>query len=388
MRVLLLQDQVFLPSLGGGNKGSRLLLEHLCRRGHVCAAVAPSFTGRAGPADDEGVRREAVRRHLAIERTTERGYRFRHQDVQVDTVDFRDADRARALARRRLEEFEPDCVVVTDDKPRFLLELAMDSMPDRVVHLLQTVVHLPFGPYAARRSERQAALVRGARMRLVISRFLQRYVESHGRTRAEVVRMPVFGAAPFEMLGDFRRGFVTMINPCVEKGLPIFQALARQFPAVAFAAVPTWGAAPAVLSALAALPNVHVLPPADEIETVLAGTRVLLAPSLWPETFGYVVVDAMLRGIPVLASNVGGLPEAKLGVEFLLPVAPAVRRGEEFVSPPQDIGPWSEALRALLGDEARYRACAAASSEAAHEYVREADGRHIEDLLSAVTARA
>ena len=29
MRLLLLQDQVYLPSLGGGNKATRLLLEGL-----------------------------------------------------------------------------------------------------------------------------------------------------------------------------------------------------------------------------------------------------------------------------------------------------------------------------------------------------------------------
>ena len=52
MRLLLLQDQVFLPSLGGGNKGSRLLLEGLSRRGHHCAAIAAAFTGRAGPANE------------------------------------------------------------------------------------------------------------------------------------------------------------------------------------------------------------------------------------------------------------------------------------------------------------------------------------------------
>ena len=47
-------------------------------------------------------------------------------------------------------------------------------------------------------------------------------------------------------------------------------------------------------------------------------TRILLVPSLWGEAFGLVVVEAMLRGIPVLASNVGGLVEAKLGVDYIL----------------------------------------------------------------------
>ncbi len=36
---------------------------------------------------------------------------------------------------------------------------------------------------------------------------------------------------------------------------------------------------------------------------------IVLIPSLWPENFGYAVVEAMGYGLPVLASNVGGIPE-------------------------------------------------------------------------------
>ncbi len=38
-------------------------------------------------------------------------------------------------------------------------------------------------------------------------------------------------------------------------------------------------------------------------------TKLLLMPSLWNESFGLVAVEAMLNGIPVLASNRGALPE-------------------------------------------------------------------------------
>jgi glycosyltransferase involved in cell wall biosynthesis len=53
-------------------------------------------------------------------------------------------------------------------------------------------------------------------------------------------------------------------------------------------------------------------------------------PSLWQEAFSITVVEAMLRGIPVLASNIGGLPEAKLGTDFLLPVTAIERFTEEL----------------------------------------------------------
>ncbi len=49
MRLLLLQDQVYLPSLGGGNKATRLLVESLAELGHDCAVVSPALTTCAGP---------------------------------------------------------------------------------------------------------------------------------------------------------------------------------------------------------------------------------------------------------------------------------------------------------------------------------------------------
>jgi glycosyltransferase involved in cell wall biosynthesis len=142
---------------------------------------------------------------------------------------------------------------------------------------------------------------------------------------------------------------------------------------VPFAAVPSWGSDGAVMHELSLLPNVTVLEPDDDIGTILRTARILLAPSLIPETFGYVVIDAMLRGIPVLAGDLGGQPEAKLGVDYVLPVAPARRLNSDYVAPYQDTVPWCEALHRLLADGETYRRCAAASREAALRFLPETD---------------
>lgn len=42
---------------------------------------------------------------------------------------------------------------------------------------------------------------------------------------------------------------------------------------------------------------------------VLLDAHIVLVPSQWEEVFGIVVIEAFAYGIPVLASNVGGLPE-------------------------------------------------------------------------------
>src|SRR4029079_4245226 len=139
---------------------------------------------------------------------------------------------------------------------------------------------------------------------------------------------------------------------------------------------PTWGTNGQDRAALLARPNVGLLDPVDDIDVLLSRTRVLLVPSLWAEARSRIVVEAMLRGIPVMAADVGGIPEAKMGVPYLLPVNPIVhyetRLDEQMVPiakvPPQDITPWSKALGRLLDDRGHYEEISRRSRDAAIDY--------------------
>src|SRR5262249_26198046 len=310
---------------GGGNKANRRLMEALAARGHECLALAKAR------ADQEA---QLARRGVACAR--ENGaLHYSHRGVDVRTFN---GDITEAIARA-----DADCILISDDKRQVLLGDALSVAPERVVLLVHTHLHVPFGPEALRENAAQHARMRRVRKIIALSDYVRDYLAVHGGIASTVLRYPIYDQGPFaETDGDF----VTLINPCVEKGLPIFLALADAFPDVRFAAVPTWGADDAVRDALRVRPNVHVLPPGDEIGDVLRQTRVLLVPSLIHETFGHVAIDAMLRGIPVLASNLGGLPEAKLGVDYLLPVRAARRSGERFEAPEQDVTPWRETLHA------------------------------------------
>ncbi len=375
MKILLLQDKVYLPSFGGGNKANRLLLEALARSGNECAAVSPALISRAGPSNEAEFHAEMAARNISVESPQPGMFRYNYRDVRVDAMNFSTTDHYRDFALRRISEFRPDAILVSDDKERVLLECAVQTACERAVLLLQTIVHLPFGPLSAHESERQARLIGKAGAIVVISRFLQEYLEKHGGLSSHHIPMPVYGERPFPDLGKFDRGFVTMINPCPEKGLAIFLALAREFSSTEFAAVPTWGADDAVLRALEQMPNVQILQPTDDVEEILEQTRILLVPSRWPETFGYVVPEAMVRGIPVLASDIGGLSEAKLGVDYLLPVPSLEQQVVE-------IGPWSSALRTLLSSAEVYRRCSAESREAALEFISGVSVAPFEALLN------
>lgn len=90
-----------------------------------------------------------------------------------------------------------------------------------------------------------------------------------------------------------------------------------------------------------------------------------------------------------MASDSGGLPEAKLGVDYVLPV----RQIEYYerrlndrmlpvpVVPEQDISPWLEALQHLLLDRAWYEQLSTASREAALVFVSNVGVEPFEDYL-------
>ncbi|MGL4553677.1 MAG: glycosyltransferase, partial [Gemmataceae bacterium] len=60
----------------------------------------------------------------------------------------------------------------------------------------------------------------------------------------------------------------------------------------------------------AELRNVRVMAATVDPRAFYRESRAVLVPSLWKEAFGRVAAEAMMSGIPVLASDRGGLPEA------------------------------------------------------------------------------
>jgi len=110
-------------------------------------------------------------------------------------------------------------------------------------------------------------------------------------------------------------------------------------------------------------PNIHLIGPYDNMDDLLRQTRVMLVPSVWAEARSRVVLESMSRSVPVLASDVGGLHEAKLGVPYLIRVHPIVRYKPALDSnlvpiadvPPQDPRPWVEVLTRLLSDRGQWR---------------------------------
>ena len=367
MRILLVQNTTYVPAHGGANKATRAIIEGLAERGHTCCAIARASASQAGDPVAQ-ITRELSDREIAVSSATPDVVTFRHKDVEVYAV--AQARNMRAQVSRRIAELEPDRILVTSEDPgQRLLETCLPN----AVYFAQTTLLLPFGPAGALTVSHGREVIRRAAGVIVVSDYLKSYFRLWAEIESTVIRPPVFGPGPFPRFGRPDRGFITIVNPSAVKGIDIFIELARKRPDVEFAAVMGWGTTAADESALRALPNVRLLQPVDDLGDVLRQTRILLMPSIWAEAFGCVAIEAMLHGIPVLASDVGGLPEAKLGVEYVLPVRPIERYEPRLddrmlpipIVPRQDCGPWLDALGDLLDHPASYERVAARSRTAA-----------------------
>jgi len=385
MRFVLLQEEPYLPTYSGAPKANRRLLEELARRGHACLAVCAAHHTDTSPAALEAA---MAARGIELRRVSSWLCQLTFRGVAVDGLSTGDLARRSAWIGGRIAERSPDLVLVADDPRRYLLAAALAAAPERVVFVIHHHRHLPFGPLAARRDAEQTARLHHVRAVLVMSRYSRDYVARHAGLTALRVALPVDGPEPVPHLGAADNRFVTLVKPIADKGVSLFLALADRFPEVELAAVPTWGSSPDAiqLAALQARRNVHLLPPADDIGDVLKQTRVLLVPSLFPETFGLLVPEAMARGVPVLASNAGALDEAKLGVDFMLPVRPMTDASGRV--PPQDARPWAATLDLLLSSTRVWERCSRLSREAGLAHLARTRIEDCEELFGRLAEEA
>jgi glycosyltransferase involved in cell wall biosynthesis len=368
MRILLTSNASYIPPRGGATRSNLIWLDHLARAGHQCRIVCgPSGAGAELPY---------------------------HPSIAVLAVE-EPARRVHAL-REQIGEFRPDWVLVSsEDLGHALLREAQHSAAGRVVYLAHTPQFYPFGP-ASWNPDRAAALLVGEAAGIVaIGHHMAAYIERELGRPAAVIHPPLYGPGPFTHYSNFERGSITMINPCAVKGISIFLEIAARMPREAFAVLPGWGTTAEDRRALERLPNVRFLPNAREIDDVLAGTRVLLMPSLWYEGFGLIVMENMLRGIPVVASDSGGLKEAKSGTGYVIPVRTIERYQPVFdeLGMPQpvvrenDAAPWLAAVHELLDDRGAYERESAASRAAALRFVAGLDAGEMERYLEALLPR-
>ncbi len=373
MRVLLAHNSTYFPALGGGDKSNRLLMEALAGRGHTVQVV--TRVEQFGEAGHALLLDELRQRGIdAVER--DGGLRYTLGGVEVRVLTRH--PQLRAFFQECITAFEPEIIITsTDDPGQILFDIAVRTPQARVVYLVRATIAVPFGPDSSMVSSSKTAMLKQVDLVVGVSHYVAGYVREWSGLDAIHVPISLLDAGdPYPQLGSFDNEFVSMVNPCAVKGISIFLELARRMPETRFAAVPTWGTQQDEMDAMRALPNVTLVDRMDNIDGLLRRTKVMLVPSIWAEARSRIVLEAMSRGVPVLASDVGGLHEAKLGVPYLVRVNPIVKYKPSVDAgmvpvaevPPQNFDPWEKILRRLVTDEAHWKEIAAASRRAALEY--------------------
>ncbi len=192
--------------------------------------------------------------------------------------------------------------------------------------------------------------------------------------------------------------YVTFINPHPSKGVSIFAKLAlkvkHEMPNVEFLVVESRGMLSESLAQLH-LPNssenpyvpnmfsnVNLVKHTSNMKEVYRVTKVLLVPSLWYESWGRVVTEAVLNNIPCIVSESGGLKEA-MGSGGIAVAAPHICQQDHLCIPTdEEIQPWFDALKRVLSEDFNEQC-----KKAAEQYDIQKSTKRIMEILEPLFAR-
>lgn len=145
---------------------------------------------------------------------------------------------------------------------------------------------------------------------------------------------------------------VTFVNPQPLKGRDLALEIVERCPDIPFRFVESWELAPKEKEMLKryakALPNLSLKSRTMNMKDVYRRAKLALMPSMVDEAWGRVASEAHFSGIPVVASDRGGLPEA-------------VGPGGVLLDPEGPIEPWVQAIRRLWDEPAHYAELSAAA---------------------------
>lgn len=151
------------------------------------------------------------------------------------------------------------------------------------------------------------------------------------------------------------------IHQLIQEGVPIYCAV--------------FGAGPALedLKALAAklqLESMLRLPGfRSDVSSLWCAADIAAVPSVWPEPFGYVALEALSAGCAVIASRVGGLPEV-------------VSSDSALLTDPGDVGGLAGAIRSLVTSGELRSRMRHAASQRARTFTLEANVTNVERIYT------
>jgi glycosyltransferase involved in cell wall biosynthesis len=166
--------------------------------------------------------------------------------------------------------------------------------------------------------------------------------------------------------------YVAFVNPQPDKGVFVFARiaaeLARRRPDIPLLVVEGRGTADWLRCTgvdLGALGTISVMPNTPDPRDFYQVSRLVLMPSLWWESFPRVAAEALINGIPVLASRRGGLPETLHEAGFLFDIPERYTPHTRLLPTAEEVAPCIDTIIRLWDEDAYYqqerRRCLAAA---------------------------
>jgi glycosyltransferase involved in cell wall biosynthesis len=320
VKILFASYRDYYPDrVDGAIVSMHALLEMLMQRGHSCEAIVGVDGRKRLRVLAYRLRRMATGRRVAAWPDRRSGYpTYRAWEQLIPS-----------LLEQRIERGRPDIIVTQLEGSERIVGIAAAARVPIIQYAVDS--EMVWEPHANSHSRWLAYVSSSA------------FVAERARARLNVVSPVIYPIIHMDRYRSATRDprYITFITPAREKGLDVAIEVARLLPHRAFLFQRTWpipdDALRGLLARLAPLRNVTLGQTTIRMSDVYGKTQLLLMPSQWEEGFGRVAIEAQANGVPVVASAIGGIPEAVGHGGLLLPAT----------SPPNE---WAAAIERVLGD--------------------------------------
>ena len=296
MRILFAVGRVIPPLfIGGAEVSLRILANKLIKKGHQVHIIGSFAHPRHGESEhySQLILNDLKFDSISTHQISKGHYAYNYNGITCEIMP------QKLLVRKcgdYLQSHKPDIVITMLEGAEEFINISKE-MKTKVALWIHDV--FPNNIQALNASPSYS---------LYTSEFVKNRCELEYQTNGILFYPPFERPHTTKINKGIRRQHITMINPIPEKGGKTFIELAKSMCDQKFLAVEGWRKSELFDHTIP--DNLEYFRKTINLEPIWNMTKILLVPSKLNEGFGRVVVEAGYFGVPSIALNVGGLPEA------------------------------------------------------------------------------